>query len=113
MNIGDYKFNVGDEVVSIWGERGKITHICDCDKCRERGFFEPFWRSDEDENYISEWEAAHGFPSYYKIGKYYFNKLDKEYIIQAINYQEERLEQYRKRLRVIEELEALEGNKED
>ena len=42
MNIKDYKFNVGDEVITTDGQHGKIVEICNCESCRSRGFLEPF-----------------------------------------------------------------------
>lgn len=116
MNIGDYKFKVGDEVITIDGERGEIVYICDCDQCKARGFHEPVWRNeydDEEEEYISEYEAARGFRNYYKIGEYRFNKLQREWIERLINKREVQLERLRNQYRVICEIEERECIKED
>ena len=34
-------FKVGDKVITSTGKVGTITDICTCDKCKERGFYEP------------------------------------------------------------------------
>ena len=74
----DYIFNIGDEVITSDGRRGTITKICDCDLCKARGFFEPIVLF-EDEFFplwITDTEANNGFPSFYKIGEYYFGNID-------------------------------------
>lgn len=76
----EYKFNVGDIVETIDGVRGRIEFICDCDKCRERGFLEPCYKSDSGDYgyYITKYQAENGFPSYRRIGNYIFNQKKDE-----------------------------------
>lgn len=109
MNISDYVFNVGDEVITSEGIRGEIINVCDCDNCKERGFYEPVYRDEEDdEMWISDYEARRGFNHFYRIGKYTFGNLHKEPVKSKIAYLEERLIQLRKQLALIEELEKEE-----
>ena len=34
-------FNIGDEVITYDGRKGKIVDICHCEGCKRRGFYEP------------------------------------------------------------------------
>ena len=107
MDIKDYKFNVGDEVITIYGEKGKIVDICECELCRSRGFCEPKWVEDNDdeqwEHYISNFEAENGFDGYFKIGKYRFNSFNKDHVLNQIAYHEDETKKYKESLKVIEE----------
>ena len=107
MNINDYKFQVGDRVVTTEGVVGKITSICDCQMCAERGFYEPFWTK-EDGSYggcISKITAEMGFCGYYQIGEYRFKDFYKGEVLRCIASCEDELMHLRKQLKVIEELE--------
>lgn len=108
MDIKDYKFEIGDEVITTEGEVGKIISICDCDECKERGFYEPFWIAEGDEwsRCISKFTAEVGFLEFYEIGKYRFNDFDKSSVLSNIDYYEKKLKQLKKQLKVIEELEG-------
>ena len=108
VNIKDYEFNVGDEVITTEGVRGKITRICTCDRCERRGFYEPFWIIEDDdwEKCIDIYDAESGFSSFYKIGKYRFNDFDKGNVLQEMASCEHELKRLRKQLRIIEELES-------
>ena len=111
MEIGDYKFNIGDEVITADGTRGEIINICECDNCKERGFYEPVYRDEEDgEIWISDFEAKRGFNHFYKIGNYTFGNLHRKPVENKITYLEERLVQLRKQLALVEELEKECGN---
>lgn len=69
------KFNVGDYVETNDGKVGYISHICYCDKCKERGFFEPTIKyTDGSEDYISNYAAPNIKNEYKRIGKYSFEK---------------------------------------
>ena len=79
IELALYTFKVGDEVITADGRVGTITSICTCDKCKERGFYEPrvetevgiydIWITDTDKN--------NGFISYYKIGDRVFGNIDE------------------------------------
>ena len=103
MNIKDYKFNVGDDVITIDGIKGKIVDICTCEQCEERGFHEPIWTSeDHGEDYITICDAQNGFNKYYQIGKYHFNDFDKDEVLWEIDYCNRKLKILEKQLKVIE-----------
>lgn len=103
MDVNDHRFKIGDEVITIDGEKGKITDICECKWCKKRGFYEPVWVEDEtgDERFISHTQAYSGFPFYYKIGERYFGKFDMNGVQEQIAYHEEHLARYKKALGVI------------
>ena len=106
MKINDFAFNIGDEVITVDGIRGKIVDICECDRCKERGFLEPVWEDDSgNTSYITKYDMNYGFEGYYKIGNYYFNPLCKSYVEQNITYYNSLLSQLEKQLKLIEELE--------
>lgn len=79
IKLALYTFKVGDDVITADGRVGTIIDICTCDKCKERGFYEPrvetevgiydIWITDTDKN--------NGFISYYKIGDRVFGNIDE------------------------------------
>ena len=75
MECNNYEFCVGDEVETVDGMVGKIVSICHCERCAERGFFEPKWETSDGEysDYITVNQANRGFPYYRRIGKYVWN----------------------------------------
>lgn len=105
-----YKFKIGDEVITAQGEIGTIASICNCDRCAERGFYEPIWtRNDNGEhNYITVSDVDEGFYDFYKIGNYEFGYIDKESVLESIDYHEQNLKDYKERLHVLERLEDFE-----
>ena len=106
LSLSEYVFNIGDEVITIEGERGHITSICDCKYCKERGFFEPYWiDEDGDPRDISVYEAESGFQSYYRIGQYRFSPFAKDSVQKQIDSVEKWLAQLKNRLNLINVLE--------
>ena len=112
MNPNDYKFKVGDRVISIYGEIGRITEICTCDKCVERGFYELTWAEDGvdgNPQYITNWDAENGFMDFRQIGEYKFDHaFEKDSVLRNIEEFEKVVKDYKKRLQNIEELEQIE-----
>ena len=107
MNIQDYIFNPGDVVITTEGKRGKITNICTCEKCRDRGFNEPFYLlegKDEFEHCITNYEAEAGFLNFYQIGKYRFNKFDIESVLREMSEHEEALTKLKAQMYLIDDL---------
>lgn len=87
-----YIFHVGDEVITVHGRVGKIASICTCERCEERGFYEPTVDfGDEYYNYITHWDEEDEFSHYYKIGDYIFGNLDLESQQELISTLERRL----------------------
>jgi hypothetical protein len=87
-----YIFHVGDEVITKHGRVGKITSICTCERCEERGFYEPTVDfGDGYYNYITHWDEEDEFSHYYKIGDYVFGNLDLESQQELISTLERRL----------------------
>ena len=75
MKDNNYEFRVGDEVETVDGMSGKIVSICHCERCAERGFFEPKWETLDGKysDYITVNQLNLGFPYYRRIGKYVWN----------------------------------------
>ena len=73
-----YDFRVGDYVEDVTGRVGYIQSICQCVKCEERGFYEPFvLYTDGNSDCITVYEYEKGFPGYKRIGQYDFTKKDE------------------------------------
>lgn len=73
-----YEFHVGDYVEDAVGKIGYINSICQCEKCKERGFYEPYViYTNGDSDYITAYEYEKGFLDYKRIGQYDFTKKDK------------------------------------
>lgn len=111
MNISDYKFNVGDEVITSEGERGKITYICECNKCKERAFCEPIWVKDgeSEEEYITNYMAQAGFKGFYRIGQYRFDDFCENILLKEIQDYEEEIARRKKQLANIKEIREREN----
>lgn len=61
----------GDFVETVDGRVGYIKSICRCEKCRERGFYEPIVHfTDGEEDCITKYEAESGFKGYRRIGRW-------------------------------------------
>ena len=106
----DYDFNIGDKVISVEGHVGKIVDICTCEECKKRGFYEPVWVIDRENNsqdyyerYIDIYQAQAGFPGFYQIGKYHFNEFDKDEVLCQIKFHQDMLMKLNEQLKVIEE----------
>lgn len=72
-------FKVGDQVITDDGRVGKITYICDCDRCKKRGFYEPRVEMTigNSQIWITDIDKANGFISFYKIGDQIFGNIDE------------------------------------
>ena len=81
-----YDFKVGDEVITSDGRVGIIKSICNCEKCKKRGFYEPQVKLSEGVGgiYITDTDKKNGFSNFYKIGKYKFGNVDTDYIRENI-----------------------------
>lgn len=117
----EYDFKVGDEVITSTGQVGIIESICDCERCKKRGFYEPSVSLIHGvyDIYITDNDKENGFSSFYEIGKYKFGNIDKDSInrdieLEAHNIEEatKRLEEYRKQLERISCLSTLDLIKE-
>ena len=61
----------GDYVETSDGRVGYVKGICRCEKCRERGFYEPIVHfTDGEEDCITKYEAENGFNGYKRIGRW-------------------------------------------
>ena len=75
-------FKVGDQVITNDGRVGVIEGICDCEYCKERGFYEPKVKMTigNDEIWITNTDKKNGFIRFYKIGDQVFGNINKEAI---------------------------------
>ena len=107
MDIKDYKFHIGDEVITAEGIKGRITDICTYINCEEREFYELEWEEEDNRNvwphYITNFDAEYGFNEYYKIGDYRFNDFDKKNVLNEISRYEEQIQKLEVQLRLMEE----------
>lgn len=61
----------GDYVETVAGRVGYIKDICRCERCHERGFFEPTVHfTDGEEDCITKYEAENCFKGYKRIGRW-------------------------------------------
>ena len=98
-------FKVGDEVITYDGCVGEIIDICTCDRCRERGFFEPEVQYNNGEiDYIMISDKNNGFKNFYKIGDRVFGNLDDGRLLARILGLREELEDLEAQLKVVEKL---------
>ena len=75
-------FKVGDQVITSDGRVGVIEGICDCEYCKERGFYEPKVKMTigNDQIWIADTDKENGFIRFYKIGNQVFGNVNKEAI---------------------------------
>jgi hypothetical protein len=75
-----YTFKVGDKVITDDGRSGTIISICDCDRCKKRGFYEPKVQMDIGvcQIWITDTDKENGFMSFYQIGDRVFGNIDNE-----------------------------------
>ena len=74
-----YEFHPGDYVEDVTGRIGYISSICQCERCKERGFYEHYVVYNNGVcDYITTYECKQGFLDYKRIGKYDFTKKDED-----------------------------------
>lgn len=73
-------FKVGDKVITNDGRVGVIKSICDCDRCKKRGFYETNVKMTigNDQIWITDTDKNNGFVSFYQIGDQIFGNVDEE-----------------------------------
>lgn len=92
-------FKVGDEVITSTGQVGKITSICDCENCEERGFYEPVVETEDgDRIYLTDNDKRVNFRSFYKIGDQVFGNIDEEALLYDIEHTQQQLTEFRERI---------------
>ena len=119
----EYDFKVGDIVITSNGKTGIIEDICDCDRCKARGFYEPTVKvisGADDTIWVTDTDKEHGFISFYQIGKYRFGNIDKESVEYSIEHERnnikeatQRLTEYRKQLKRLNLLESWKRENKD
>jgi hypothetical protein len=92
-------FKVGDEVITSTGQVGKITDICDCDRCEERGFYEPTVETETgDRIYITDNDKRVNFRSFYKIGDNIYGNIDEDVLLDQIKSTSQQIIELRDRI---------------
>lgn len=73
-------FKVGDKVITDDGRVGVIKSICDCYRCKDRGFYEPNVKMTvgDSQIWITDTDKRNGFLSFYQIGDQVFGNVDEE-----------------------------------
>ena len=105
-------FNIGDEVITSDGRKGKIVDIFLCEECERRGFYEPKVLYDEydDVEYITNVDRDYNFDDFYKIGNTVFGNADISKIDSAISEHNRLVALWKKRRKNL--LEAMNNGKE-
>lgn len=115
-----YGFKVGDEVITSTGQVGRITDICTCDQCKERGFYEPVVEVEVGNSsiWITDNDKRVGFRSFYKIGDQVFGNLDEDDVLEDISITkreirelQEELIQYDAQLNVVKKMKQFDKTK--
>ena len=80
-------FNIGDEVITSDGRKGKIVDICHCEECERRGFYElkVLYDEDDEAEYITNDDKERNFCDFYKIGNTIFGNADMSKIDSGIS----------------------------
>ena len=99
-------FKVGDKVITVTGLKGVVTEICNCDRCKERGFLEATVKyEDGDEANIDYYDFMRDFKYFYSIGdKVYGNLDDLEYLTNQIKECQQEINQKKKQIKLIKKL---------
>lgn len=102
-------FKVGDQVITDDGRVGIIESICDCDRCKKRGFYEPNIRMTigTGQIWITDTDKNNGFISFYQIGDKVFGNIDEkaaERIEQRIYELKYELVKYKSQLHMLFDL---------
>lgn len=102
-------FKVGDQVITDDGRTGVIESICDCDRCKKRGFYEPNVKMTigNGQIWITDTDKENGFISFYQIGDRVFGNIDKgaaERIKERIAELRHELAEYESQLNVVRTL---------
>ena len=97
-------FKIGDEVITSTGKVGRITHICTCDFCRDRGFYEPTVEVEIGNNaiYITDSDKRNNFRSFYKIGDQVFGNIDEDDVLYNIKSTKEQIKELQSELIELE-----------
>ena len=62
-------FFIGQYVETVDGDVGYIDYICHCDRCKERGFFEPYvLYKDGSTDFITKCDYDSGLKRFRQIG---------------------------------------------
>ena len=85
-----YGFKVGDKVITADGRVGIIESICDCEKCKERGFYEPSVKMTigYSQIWISYNDKINGFENFYQIGNRVFGNINKQAVLDNIKWKQ-------------------------
>ena len=107
-----YTFKVGDKVITDDGRTGTITSICDCERCKKRGFYEPKVETDIGVGpmWITDTDKENGFISFYQIGDRVFGNLDEESVCKELDEITERQRQLILQFATIRNLKGYKEN---
>lgn len=97
-------FKVGDQVITSTGKVGTITDICTCDRCKDRGFYEPTVEVEIGDGsiWITDNDKRVGFRSFYKIGNQVFGNIDEDCVLNDIKSKKEYIKEQQKELIELE-----------
>lgn len=100
---------IGAYVITSRGEVGVIEDICMCDKCAERGFYEPQIKTIIGDGTImctdADWRS--NFRSFYQIGDVVLGNVDNDDLLTEIFNCEDLLEETKNRLLILHEQQTI------
>lgn len=70
MGREEFSFHVGDYVEDVYGNVGYIKDFCACEKCVERGFYEPIVQFKSSTEYITKHMYENIEQNYNRIGSH-------------------------------------------
>ena len=93
-------FKFGDIVITSKGEMGVVVDVCDCDRCKSRGFYEPQIKTVVGSSMIwcTDSDKEDGFKSFYRIGDEVFGNIDKDGLDSEIDEVKHRIRSCEKEL---------------
>lgn len=97
-------FKVGDQVITSTGKVGKITNICTCDQCKDRGFYEPVVEVENSTDliWITNNDKRVNFRSFYQIGERIFGNIDEQHVVDDIRCKKDEIKNAQQELIELE-----------
>ena len=97
-------FKVGDQVITSTGKVGTIIDICTCNKCKDRGFYEPVVKVEIGNGLIliTDNDKRVNFRSFYKIGDHIFGNIDEDCVLYDIQSQKKYIQEQQEKLIQLE-----------
>ena len=110
LNLLDSPFKVGDKVITSIGEVGVVTDICQCKKCKKRGFYEPTIETEIGAYniWITDSDKKNNFSNFYSIGNHIYGNINEKGLHDIISIANDNLVKCTKKIKELKkQLEVL------